>query len=400
MPSPSPRGDDLQESALTDFSTYETTPAEAHERLAAARGKCPVAHSEELGAFDILLRYADVRNAAKDWKTFSSRPSAVRPVAARARLAIDWDPPEHTAWRGIVDLGVDDSTPDRIEGLVRADTVGLIDSFASKGECDLVTEYCEEVPLLAICHVLGFDSEHKSEIRRLSSDVLASLKDPERLRKALGDFSKIATAPVLARRGKEGGDFLTLLANAEINGRPLNVQEITDTMISLLLAGHETTVSGLSSLLYEVLRRPEVRHRLIADPDLIPAAVEEALRLHPPVFGFYRRVTSDVNIEGVNLAEKSTAYLCWAAANRDPEKFTDPDEFRLDRGMSRHLTFGFGIHACPGQAVARMEMTIAATELLKRLPDIQLGTGDIRHEFRGSETESISSLPAVFTPTS
>ncbi|WP_369029597.1 cytochrome P450 [Streptomyces adonidis] len=295
---------------------------------------------------------------------------------------------------------MDDSTPDRIEGLVRADTVGLIESFASKGECDLVAEFCEQVPLLAICHILGFDSEHKDEIRRLSSDVLASLKEPERLRKALGDFSKIATAPVLARRGKEGDDFLTLLANAEMDGRPLEPQEITDTMISLLLAGHETTVSGLGSLFYEVLRDPEVRDRLVADPDLIPAAVEEALRLHPPVFGFYRRITSDVNVAGVDLAENSTAYLCWAAANRDPERFTDPDEFRLDRGMSRHLTFGFGIHTCPGQAVARMEMTIAATELLKRLPDIRLSTDDIRHEFRGSETESVSALPSVFTPTS
>ncbi|MER5436263.1 cytochrome P450 [Streptomyces sp. NPDC002588] len=359
-----------------------------------------MAHSEELGAFDILLRYVDVKNAAKDWKTFSSRPSAVRPVAARARLAIDWDPPEHTAWRKIVDLGVDATTPDRIEGLVEADTVSLIDSFASKGECDLVADYCEQVPLQAICHILGFDPEHKAEIRRLSGDVLASLKEPERLRKALGEFSEIVAAPVLGRRGKEGRDFLTLLANAEMNGRPLDVQEITDTMVSLLLAGHETTVSGLSSLLYEVLRRPEVRDRLIADPDLIPAAVEEALRLHPPVFGFYRRVTSDVNIAGVDIAENSTTYLCWAAANRDPERFTEPDEFRLDRGPARHLTFGFGIHTCPGQAVARMEMNVAVAELLKRLPDIRLATDDIRHEFRGSETESISSLPAVFTPTS
>jgi len=383
---------------MTDFSTYGTTPVEAHERLASARGKCPVAHSEELGAFDILLRYGDVRNAAKDWKTFSSRPSAVRPVTERARVAIDWDPPEHTEWRKIINLGVDSSTPGRIEGLVRADTAGLIDSFAAKGECDLVAEFCEQVPLQAICHVLGFDPEHKADIRRLSGELLASLKEPVRLQKAIADFSELATAPVLARRGKDGEDFLTLLANAEINGRPLEVREMASTLVSLLLAGHETTVSGLSSLLYEVLRRPELRDRLIAEPDLIPVAVEEALRLHPPVFGFYRRVTSDVNIAGVEVAEDSTVYLCWAAANRDPEKFTDPDEFRLDRAAARHLTFGFGIHACPGQAVARMEMTVAATELLRRLPDIHLVTDDIRHEFRGSETESISSLPAAFTP--
>lgn len=383
------------ESALSGFSTYDTTPAGAHEQLAGIRERCPVAHSDRLGGFHILLRYDDVKSAAMNWGTFSSRPSAVRPVT-RTRAAIDWDPPEHTGWRKVINLGVNPTAASRIEELVREDAARLIDAFATRGHCDLVAEYAEQLPLHAICHVLGFDPEHKSTIRRRSRELLDKIREPDGVQVALRAFAEFAVAPVLERRGKTGDDFLTLLANAEMGGRPMSVEEMGSVMVSLLGAGHETTVSGLSSLLFEVLRRPEIRDRLIAEPDLIPIAVEEALRLHPPIFGFYRRATTDVNIEDVEIAGESTAYLCWAAANRDPEKYSNPHEFNIDRPRVRHLTFGHGIHACPGASIARMEMCVAASELLKRLPDIHLKTDDIHHEFGGSETMSIRSLPALF----
>lgn len=396
-PSSQTEGDSLSGLEPSGFSTYETTPSAAHEQLADTRKRCPVAHSDQLGGFHLLLRYDDVKSAAMNWKTFSSRPSAVRP-ATRTRPALDWDPPEHTGWRTAINLGVNRTTPGRIENLVREDAGRLIEAFAARGRCDLVAEYAEQVPLQAICHVLGFDQQHKSEIRRLSRELLASVREPDRLEMAGRAFAEFAVAPVLERRGKTGNDFLTLLANAEMDGRPVSVEEIGSIMVGLLLAGHETTVSGLSSLLFEVLRRPEIRDRLIAQPDLIPVAAEEAIRLHPPVFGFYRRATTDVTVHDTKIASGSTVYLCWAAANRDPEKFDNPDDFSLDRPRERHLSFGHGVHACPGAPIARMEMLVAVTELLKRLPDIHLETDDRQHDFRGSETMAIPSLPALFTP--
>lgn len=398
MPSSPARASDSRESMLSDFSTYQMTPATAHEWISAARERCPIAHSDQLGGFHILLRYDDVKSAAMDWKTFSSRPSAVRPVTPRARPALDWDPPEHTTWRKLITLGINRRTPERIEDLVREDAMQLIGGFAARGHCDLVSDYAEQLPLLAICHVLGFDPDHKAEIRRLSREVLTSMHEPDRMVAAVRSFAEFAVAPVLERRGNTGEDFLTLLANAELDGRPVEVETLEIMMTGLLLAGHETTVSGLSSLLLEVLRRPEVRDRLIEQPDLVPAAVEEALRLHPPVFGFYRRATTDVTVRDVDILGGSTAYLCWAAANRDPAKFSAPDEFSLDRERARHMTFGHGVHACPGAPVARLEMRIAMTELLRHLPDIRLEIDDVPQEFRGSENMAIPALPAVFTP--
>jgi cytochrome P450 len=123
--------------------------------------------------------------------------------------------------------------------------------------------------------------------------------------------------------------------------------------------------------------------------------VEEALRLNPPVFGLYRRVTQDTKVAGTDLAADETAYLCWAAANRDPGVFEDPDAFRLDRAGRRHMTFGFGIHKCPAAAVARMEMELALTELLRRFPQASLIVpADVEPTFGGSETMAIRSLPA------
>jgi cytochrome P450 len=172
--------------------------------------------------------------------------------------------------------------------------------------------------------------------------------------------------------------------------------ELGATMNSFLNAGHGTTVSGMTSLLWEVLRAPALKQRLIDEPSLIPAAIEESMRLHTPFFGLYRSVTRDVTVSGVDIAAGSAVLLMWAAANRDPKVFENPDEFDLDRqlGRNRLMTFGFGIHACMGQPLARMEMRLALSELLARMPDLELAQPEaVSHEFAGMETCLIKTLP-------
>jgi cytochrome P450 len=208
-------------------------------------------------------------------------------------------------------------------------------------------------------------------------------------------------AEVLSRREHPKDDYLTWLANAEIDGKPVGPMEIGPVMASMLVAGHETSVNGLAGVLFEVLRRPGIRDRLIADPGLIRAAVDEGMRLHTPFYGFYRRALEDVEISGVPIPAGSDVLLCWAAANRDPSVYPDPGEFRLDRqnGRNRHLAFGWGIHACPGQAAAQMEMRVAVAELLRRLPDIEIVEPEkVRFTFTGGESCAIPELPTRFTP--
>jgi cytochrome P450 len=384
------------EQRLSNFSTYDVTPAEAFKLIEAARDYCPIARSDRLEGFSLVMGYDDVRRAALDWRGFSSTPSALRPLVARPpALAIDSDPPEHSLRRSIIALVLDEQTPGRIEGSVRDDISELLDSLEGRDECDLAADFAEQVALRAICHIFGFAADQGPEIRRLSVELLTAKADPERGAAAVRAFRDFSMASVLARRGRDGDGPLSRVANARIGGRLLDPDQIASLMIGLLIAGHETTVSGLASLLYETLSRPKVRDRLAADHDLVALAVEEALRLNPPVFGLYRRVTRDTKVAGIELPANETVYLCWAAANRDPGVFEDPNAFRLDRTGKRHLAFGFGIHKCPAAAIARMEMELALTGFLCRFPQASLiGADDVEPSFGGSETMAIRSLPA------
>jgi cytochrome P450 len=389
---------DLEE-RLRHYTSYESTPDEALALFEEARAAgCPVARSEKLGGYHLFLDYDDVRGAHADHETFASSPSVLRPLVERPQFPpIEYDPPEQTQWRALFAHALNLETPKRIEAEVRKDVITLIEGLQAKGRFDLVDDFAEEVPLFALCEVLGFDRDKRGEIRRLTVDMHAYAEDPVKGPAAFMAFAMFGVAEVMSRLEDPRDDYLTYLSTATIDGRPLTPEELGATMNSLLNAGHGTTVSGLTSLLYEVYSRPEVKQRLIDDPSLIPAAVEESMRLHTPFFGLYRRATKDVTVGGVEIAEGDSIQMCWAAANRDPKVFENPDDFDLDRqpGRKRLMTFGFGIHACMGQPTARMEMHVALEELLARVPDIELSDpAGVRHEFAGSETALITSLPA------
>lgn len=391
---------------LSGYSSYTSTPDEALDLFERARAAgCPVPHSDELGGFYLALDYDIVKHIHSDWETFSYTPSAVLPVADRPPFPpLEFDPPEHTMWRELIVKAFNADTAGRVEEGIREDINHLIDGFAAKGSCDLVAEFCEEVPLYALCRIMGFDLDKRATVREMTLRLVAAFEDPEEGAKAFMDFAMFGAGEVLARKENPKDDFLTELANSELNGQPLGPLEIGQIMNSFLIAGHGTSVAVLGSLLYEVLRRPELVERLKQNPDLIPNAVEETLRLHTPFFGLYKRATRDVELGGVQIPKDSFIQQCWAAANRDPKVYENPQEFDVDRKFgrkNRHLTFGFGIHTCPGAPTARMELRVAVEELLRRLPDITLVDPDaVKYEFHGTETASIGALPATFTPES
>jgi cytochrome P450 len=384
---------------LTAFSTYETTPDVAFALFREAReaGRS-VFLSEKLGGFYVFLDYADVKGAHSDPETYTSGPLVLRPLVERPRFPpIEYDPPEHTAWRKLFAEALNPQTPVLHEDEVRQDIATVLEELAAKHELDLQADFAEPIPLLGLCHAIGFDKDKIADVRHHTVEMHASAGDPERGVAAFMAFAEFGAKEVYARLENPRDDFLTKLSTATIEGRPLTPPELGATMNSFLNAGHGTTVSGLTSLLWEVLRAPELRQRLIDDPGLIPAAVEESMRLHTPFFGLYRMTTKDVSHGGVDIPKGSSILMMWAAANRDPKVFPDPDTFDLDRevGRNRLMTFGFGIHACMGQPFARMEMQAALGGLLERFPAIELIDPDsVKHEFAGSETALIKSLPA------
>jgi cytochrome P450 len=249
----------------------------------------------------------------------------------------------------------------------------------------------------AIFHILGIDAEHFDTVRDLTLNLLASVADPEKFARLFAEFAAFGCTQVEKRRLDPRDDYLTVLAQAQIDGRPLTPAEIGSVTNSLLIAGHGTTVAAMTNLFFEVLSRPGIKQALLNNQALIPAAVEEALRMHTPFFGLYRRAAVDLDMHGQKIRKGDSVLMCWQAANRDPAVFEEPNEFRLDRPLGRHLTFGLGRHFCVGSLVAKMEMTTVLEELLKGLPDIELVDSQaVEFEFRGSETAAIPVLPARF----
>jgi cytochrome P450 len=170
------------------------------------------------------------------------------------------------------------------------------------------------------------------------------------------------------RRDNPRDDMLTRIVQLEFDGRPLTEDELLGITFLVAVAGHETTVGAIGALLLRLAGHPEVREAIIGQPELAFSAIEESMRLEPPIQYFSRTVTRDIEIAGVPLAAGAKVLLSWASANRDPEAFSDPDSFLFDRPNNRHLAFGAGPHRCLGAHLARLELKVVLEEMLRRLP--------------------------------
>ena len=380
------------------WSCYTTAPAESLELFEEVRSQCPIPHSNEHEGFFMLLNYSDVRSAMMDYRTFSSEPQVLRPMLPRKCIpALEMDPPRHTAWRAIFNQAITPKTAPAMEAFVRADVNKHIDEFIARGQCDIVHELAEPVPAETICRLVGIDDALVPRVRETALAMFAAQGNPEEFGLRQAEFAAVTVAEVHERRKNPRDDYLTRLAGMEIEGRPLDDNDYVVLLAAFLGAGHHSTTSAMASLFYEVLSRPDVRDALTADPAKIGVAVEEVLRLRPPFFGFFRRTTKPVVVSETPIPAGQDVYVGWAAANRDPKMFEAPNEFKLDRAMNRHMSFGFGIHTCPGASLARMELRVALEEVLRRLPGLALGPEQPVYQFGGGDYSFIASLPVTFS---
>lgn len=382
------------------WSCYTATPADSLELFETARAKCPVAHSDEHDGFYMLLNWPDVRSAMADYRTFSSEPQVLRPLLPRKPIpGLDMDPPRHKEWRAIYDEAIRQARPDVMEPLIRGDIRRHISAFIERGECDIVADLCEPVPAETVCHLMGIHEASKvADVRRTAIAMFAAMGDPEAFGKRQAEFGAVAVSEIHARQENPRDDFLTYLAGIEVEGRKLDDDDYVVLLAAFLGAGHHSTTSAMASMIYEVFSRPELRDELRADPGKIPKAIEEVLRLHPPFFGFFRRTTKDVEVQGVKMPRGQDVYVGWAAANRDPQMFDNPASLDIDRPNPRHMSFGFGIHNCPGAPLARMELRLLAEELLEILPDLELVGRAPEYAFGGGDYAFIPELRVRFKP--
>jgi cytochrome P450 len=347
------------------------------------RSRCPVAHTERFGGTWLPVRHEDVAAVAYDTEHFTSRSvvvSEMRPgpddLPAPIGLAppITSDPPFHALARRLL---LPAFSPKRIEALepfTRELCVELLDAVAGRPVVDAAVDYAQHVPLRVIVRMLGFPQEDADLFRRFIRMVLEDVDQSAEERQALvdeGELDAYMDARIAEHLANPQDDLTTFLLDAELDGSKLEPEHVRGTMVLLMIAGIDTTWSAIGAALWHLAQHPADRRRLVAEPDIMPTAVEEFLRAYAPVT-MARLVAQDFDFRGHALKEGDWLLLPFPAANRDPEFFDDADEVRIDRADNRHAAFGLGIHRCIGSNLARMELRVALEEWMKRYPDFEL----------------------------
>ncbi len=344
------------------------------------RQTCPVAHTERYyGAF-MPTRYADIRDIAYDPGNFSSRSVLLRQKDEPDRGGgppITSDPPRHRVARMAL---LPPFTPDavaKLESVTRAYCNELIDAFTGRGGCDGAVEYSQHIPVMVIARILGVPDRDGDRFRHWVHAIFhTGISDETARQAALDAMTNFFREHVALRRKEPRDDIISsLLAARYPDGRPFTENHVLGSLRVLMLGGIDTTWSSIGAAIWHLATHDADRRRLVAEPALLPTAIEEFLRAYAPVT-MAREITADTTLGGCTYKKGETVLMTFPAANRDPAVFPDPDRIVIDRKENRHIAFGIGIHRCIGSNLARMEMMVAIETILKRLPEFRLD-GDV-----------------------
>ena len=328
------------------------------------------------------------------------------PEFARHMLTVD--PPDHTRLRRLVAAAF---SPRRVEALrprVRSIAEDLLDEVAASGpesRVDLVSAFAFPLPFTVICELLGVPQTERARLGQQFSKLLVPTSTEEeyaQAKKASDAVVAMLRELVAVKEADPGDDLVSALISARDGDERLNSQELLSTIFQLMVAGHDTTASLIGNSVVALFRNPEQLSKLRSDPAKIRAAVEEFLRYDAPVpHATFRYTVEPVTIGGVTIPAGSQVIICMAAANRDSDRYANPESLDVDRVVGRHLAFGYGIHHCLGAPLARMEGEIALGSLLRRFPELALavpseqlrwGHGD------GLVLRGLSELPVIPGP--
>jgi cytochrome P450 len=354
-------------------------------------------HEESLPMF-IVYRHEDVQQMLRDNETFSSAAviAAFGPVLGEG-VMLGMDEPRHGRLRSLVSKAFSQKSlakwQDELVGRVAN---GLIDKFAANGKADLVKEFTFDYPSQIIAGLLGLPEKDYPQFQRWSISLLSWLMNPERGLAASAALCEYFEPILEARRAEPKDDLISALGAAEIDGEKLDNEEIFSFLRLLLPAGVETTYRSLGSLLLGLLSDPEQLEAIRADRSLIPQAIEEGVRWEPPLLTITRVTTRDTELGGVKIPEGCSVMPVLGAANRQDERYFDPNGFNIFRDVKPNIGWGHGVHVCLGMHLARLEMRVALNLLLDRLPNMRLDPAADDPYIRGQVFRSPTSLPIVF----
>lgn len=362
----------------------------------------------------LITRYADVRGALADPRLSldkrNARESGYRgfslPPALDANL-LNMDPPDHTRIRRLVGKAFTPSRIDKLRAPVAALADELLDAVEPAGRADLVADFAGPLPIVVICDLLGVPQRDRRDFRAWTDALITP--DPSRpaaMKEAIGAMLRFLTELIATKRAEPADDLLSdLIAVRDEPGEDggpagdrLSEDELTSLAFLILFAGYENTVQLIGSAVLALLDHPELLAELRDAPEGLPAAVEEIARYDGPVALAIRRFPlEDIEVGGVRIPAGDSVLLSLAAANRDPERFTDPNRLDPHRDVFGHLALGHGIHYCLGAPLARMETQTALGAVIQRFPGLRLDVP--REELRWRRTirsRGLMSLPVAW----
>jgi cytochrome P450 len=348
----------------------------------------------------IVYRHEEAQELLRDNETYSSGAvTAAFGDVLGHRVMLGMDEPEHGRHRALVSKAFSQKGLARWEDdLVARVANDLIDKFANKGKVDLVKEFTFPYPTRIIAGLLGLPEADFPQFQKWSIALLSFTLAPERGLAASKELVEYYRPILEARRAEPRDDLISRLAEAEIDGEKLDDEEIYSFLRLLLPAGVETTYRSLGNLLFALLTNEDQLNAIRADRSLLPQAIEEGVRWDAPLLSIIRVATRDTELGGVKIPQGSSVLPMLGAANRQEERFVDPDTFNIFRQPRAHLGWGHGVHVCLGMHLARLEIRTAINLLLDRLPNLRLDPdGDDPH-IRGQVFRSPTALPVLFDP--
>lgn len=376
--------------SFTDPRVY-ACPFPHYDRL---REEQPVYRDPKTGHY-ILTRYDDIRKAMLNVAALRNNTglSGERWAPAAKRLfetegwlpmntLVNGDPPTHRTYRVLVDKVFTTPKVASLEPRIAEIIDRLIDGFQDRSEIDFLEAFAVPLPMYVIAEQLGVASEDQDKFKRWSDVALESTTpglSEERqveLARVLLELQHYMAREIERVRKTPDDKLLSLLVNCETEGRQLDMRELQSLLQSLLVAGNETTTTTLAHGMKHLIEHPELAQSIHSNPELVKPFIEETLRVTAPIQTLYRRAVADVEIAGVVIPAGSMVEVRFGAANRDPKQFGCPADMDLERKNSNsHLSFGFGIHMCVGNQLARGELRLAFQTLTRRLSGFRFSRG-------------------------
>jgi cytochrome P450 len=379
---PAPMTADDARRAANDFDPVRPgeTFTSAHEEFADLRPRCPVARSQEYGGFWAALGYDEVLSVITDIEHFTtSKQNAIPKFAfTGVRPPLHLDPPEHMAYRRVINSFFTPPKMRAMEPKVREVAVELLDPLVDARWVDVCKQYAHKLPAHVFAHFFNLSVDVSEEIKQVSGTYVDAIQvlDHEVVKKLSRRLYEIAQQIIDERRAGDydpAEDLTAALLASEYQGGPLPADMVLGCVRQLIVTGMVAPSVFIGNMFVHLSRDPELQDRLRAEPALIPAAVEEFLRLYSPYRGMARTAREDVVLSGQLIRKDDPIALVYTSANRDERVFPDGESFVLDReNIASHISFGRGTHSCPGAPLARMMFRITLEEALARSATFRL----------------------------